>query len=69
MPLAQSKREFFHKGVDNQKRPDIVIDLRRVSPDKIKEWSLSQRLMALAFIRDARNTFNAFEKEIKDAAQ
>jgi lysophospholipase L1-like esterase len=27
--MVQSKSEFFSKGVENQSRPDIVIDLKR----------------------------------------
>lgn len=68
MSKAQSKREFFHKGVDQQKSADVIVDLRRPSSEQIKKWTLSQRIQLLAFLSDCRATFDAFEKELKDAA-
>lgn len=65
----RTKKQFYHSGVDLQKRSDVTIDLRRPPTSKIKKWSLSERVMLLAFINDVRISFDAFEKELTDAAK
>lgn len=65
----QAKHQFYHKGVDNQTRSDVTIDLRRPATSKIKKWSMSERLLLLAFIKDCRSVFDAFEKELTEAAK
>lgn len=66
---AQSKHQFYHKGVDIQKRADVTVDLRRPTAKQIKKWSVSERLLLLAFINNCRTVFDAFEKEISEAAK
>ena len=66
---AQSKREFFHSGVDNQKRPDIVVDLKHPSVEQMKLWSVRQRMSVLQWIEDCEKTFKVFKKEITKAAK
>jgi len=68
MSKAQSKRSFFRNGTDKQKVPDVVVDLRRPSAEQISKWTLSQRILLLGFMADCRGQFDAFEKELKEAA-
>lgn len=65
MALAQSKHEFFHKGVDAQKRPDIVIDLKRPSPEKMMEWSPEEKKDLPEFIATCERVFERFIGELK----
>lgn len=64
--MVQSKREFFRNGVDNQKRPDIVIDLKRMEAKKIDTWTPEQRDYAKKFIRETRRVFDAFAEAIEN---
>lgn len=66
MSKAQSKHEFFHKGFSNQKRPDIVIDLRRPSADRIGKWTPEQKKHLPAFIKTCEAVFAAFINELKE---
>jgi hypothetical protein len=67
--MRQSKYQYFRNGVDNQKRADVTIDLKRVDVKKIREWSLAQKLQALAYVQRWRNYtdlfFTELEKELK----
>jgi hypothetical protein len=66
MSKAQSKHEYFHKGFDNQKRPDIVIDLRRPSADTMAKWTPEQKKHLPAFIKTCEAVFAAFVTELKE---
>lgn len=66
---AQAKREFFHSGVDNQKRPDIVVDLKRPSLEQMKLWTVRQKIAALQWIAGCERDFKIFKKEITKAAK
>lgn len=52
--MAQSKHEFFEKGVVNQKRPSIVIDIKIPDLSKIKNWNAEQKQQAKQFINKAK---------------
>lgn len=65
MSKAQSKHEYFHKGFNNQKRPDIVIDLRRPSKETIEKWTPEQKKNIPAFIKTCEAVFSAFINELK----
>jgi hypothetical protein len=63
----QTKHQFYHTGVDNQKRADITIDLKRLDKEKMKEWTVSEKIMAKAFIKRVSGIFEVFKNEILDA--
>ena len=65
--MAQSKLEFFRNGVNDQKRPDIVIDLRRVSIKEMGKWTPEQKKEAIDVINRAENIFKTFARIIKNA--
>jgi hypothetical protein len=67
MSKAQSKHEYFHNGFRNQKRPDIVIDLRRPSAETMAKWSADQKKHLPAFIKTCEAVFAAFINELKDS--
>ncbi len=56
---------FFRKGINVQKRADIIIDLRKPDSKIIHKWSLSQKLLALAFLEDCDNKFKDFKNDLK----
>lgn len=65
--LVQSKREFFHKGPDNQKRPDVVFDVRRVDISKINEWTADDKKHLKEFLSDCDKSYAAWRKALHDA--
>jgi hypothetical protein len=62
----QSKHQYYHNGVDNQKRADITIDLKRLDKTKIAEWTPEQKKELQSFIVRVDKIFNAFKNEILD---
>lgn len=64
MSRTQSKHEYFHKGVDTQHRPDIVVDLRRPPVDKMAKWSRDERASLDDFIATCQRAFAAFINEL-----
>jgi hypothetical protein len=62
MPGFESR--YFRKGVDNQKRADVTVVLKRPEAKDIQKMSLSQRLSLVSFINDADKFFKDFKKEI-----
>lgn len=65
--MAQIKHQFYHTGVDNQKRADITIDLKRLDKKKMKEWTLGEKIMARAFVERITSQFEIFKNEILEA--
>lgn len=63
--MAQSKHEYFHKGVNIQKRPDITINLKRPEVEKMAKWTTDQKKHLPAFIRTCEAVFEAFINELK----
>ncbi len=62
--MAQSKLDFFHRGVLNQKQPDIVINLTRKDVELIKKWTPEEKVELRNFMERAEESFNAFKNEI-----
>lgn len=65
--MVQSKSGFFSKGVENQIRPDIVIDLKRKDIKQIKKWNDYQRHEALKWLEEQEVRFNEFIDAIRSA--
>lgn len=66
---AQLKHEFFHKGVDNQKTPDIIIDMRRPSKEQMKLWSVGSKIGIRAWLASVDQSYKAFRKEIMNSTK
>lgn len=66
---AQSKQEFFHNGVDNQKTPDIIVDLKRVSTEQISLWPREQRSHLIQWLSDCERSFDRFRQAIIEASK
>lgn len=62
--MAQIKHEFFRKGADKQKQPDIVVTLKRVDVDKIAEWSVEEKEEARVFMSGVETVFMIFKSVI-----
>jgi len=67
--MVQSKFQFYHGGVDDQKRSDITIDLKRIDSKKIQSWTVSQKIQARSFLADAEGRFMAFRDAILEAVK
>ena len=63
------KSEFFHKGINDQKSPDVIISLNRPDGEKIKDWTVEQKLLLRAWINDIESKFSAFKTELLNAAK
>lgn len=63
----QSKHQYYHNGVDSQKRADITIDMKRLDKSKIAEWKPEQKKELASFINRVDKIFTAFKNEILDA--
>lgn len=66
MGKVQAKHEYFHKGVDNQKTPDCVVDLRRPEAKTIEKYGLSCKLGLASWLESVKTSFAAYVKEIED---
>lgn len=49
---AQSKYQYFHKGVDKQKTADITVDFRKPSSKTMDKWSEEERSGLAEFLED-----------------
>lgn len=65
--MAQSKHEYFHLGVTNQKTADITVDLRRVDRNKMAKWTPEQRKSLLEFLNTCSEAFESFKAAIIEA--
>lgn len=65
--MAQAKHQFYHKGHEVMKKADITIDLKRPDKTNMKEWTVSQKIAAKAFMERVSAVFEAFNKEINEA--
>lgn len=63
--MIQSKHEFFHQGVDTQKRADIVVDLKRIDNKKIAKWTPEHKQNLPEFIATCERVFASFIAELK----
>ncbi len=41
--MGQSKSSFYHKGTENQKTADIIMDLRRPHDKEVTKWTKEQK--------------------------
>lgn len=60
----QTKREFFPKGTEKGKRA-ILFNLAVTNGKEIKEMTVSQRLLAIAFLKDCENTVKMWIKDFE----
>jgi hypothetical protein len=58
--MARYRSSFFKKGVDNQKRSNMVILLRRPSVTEITTWTNEEKEHASDWIKQQRKIFDAF---------
>lgn len=63
--MIKSKHEYYHKNVDTQKRPDIVVDLKRPPVDTMAKWTPEQKKHLPAFIKSCEEVFATFIQELK----
>jgi hypothetical protein len=62
--MPKIKMQFYHKGVINQKRSDITMDLIRPDKDQIAKWTDEERDKAAKFMKTCEASFKAFKEEI-----
>jgi len=67
--MTQIKHQFYRTGVDNQKKADIIIDLKRLDKEKMKEWTVEQKLFAKSFMNKMERQFEIFKNEILEAVK
>ena len=67
--MARTKLQFYKTNSETQRRADISIELYRLDSGKMKQWSVSEKLMAKAFLHDMESRFDAFKKEIETHIQ
>lgn len=64
--MAQSKHEFFEKGVVNQSTPSILINIKIPDLSKVENWNLEQKKEAKQFTHIAKLRFKELIKELED---
>ena len=52
--MSQSKHEFFEKGIVNQKRPSIVVDIKMADLSKMAKWKPEEKQQAKQFLSKAK---------------
>lgn len=62
--MRQIKKEFFSTGFLEQKKPDIMIDLKRLDESEISKWTPEQKKKAREFIKDCQRSWNRFVIEL-----
>lgn len=62
--MTQSKNEYFHRGVTNQTKPDIIVDLRRIDRKKMAKWAPEQKKHLVDYLNTCEEAFRAFIEEI-----
>mgnify|MGYP001616830565 CR=1 FL=1 len=63
--MVKVKHEYFQKGSDNQKRPNIVMDLRRPTAEKMQKWTDQEKEYLHNFIATCESVFGVFIKQLK----
>ncbi len=64
--MRQSTYKFYQKGTDKQKRADMTFDFKRPDADKVKNWSLSEKILAKAYLEGVKERFEFFMKETQE---
>jgi hypothetical protein len=62
--MARSTLSFFNKGVNEQKKPDIIFDFKRPDSSKISTWGKEEKKELLKFIDDCDKVYKRVRKEI-----
>lgn len=62
--MVQYKGEYFIEGVDVQKRPDIVIQVKMKDKRHREEWSKTQKLDAKVWMIKQRDRLNEFINDL-----
>jgi len=65
--MASTKHQYFNKGVNEQKRADITIDLRRPDKKQIATWTPQERKEVNEWLKMVEKVFKAFKEEIVSA--
>lgn len=65
--MARITGKFFRNGVDNQKRADLIVDLKRPDHRYLVAWSPEQKKEVLTWIRGQEKIFEAFKGQIIDS--
>ena len=60
----QSKKEFYPKGTDKGKRA-LLFNLHKVNAKEFNAMTLSQQILAIAFLEDCKNTVQEWINELK----
>lgn len=63
--MGQIKREYFINGVDNQKRPDVIFNLKRCDIKKLKKLPEMDRSQLAAFLMQCQNDIQETINELK----
>lgn len=58
--MTKSKHQYFHKGIGNQKRASIVVDLRRPPLKKMDKWTAEERATLADWIKECERSFGNF---------
>jgi hypothetical protein len=62
----KSKHEFFEKGIANQKRPSIVVDIKLADLSKIANWDNLQKKEALEFLERVKARLGEITVEARE---
>jgi hypothetical protein len=66
----QTKYEYFHGGVHEQKQPDIVFHFKRVSEEAMSKWTDNQKKEMLNLLDSyIKGSFKVWVSEIKNACK
>lgn len=63
--MKQNKKEFFPKGVDSGKRA-ILFNLHKTNSKEFNSMTLSQKILAIAFLEDCKNAVQIWINELKN---
>lgn len=64
--MASIKLQFYKTNSETQRNSDITLFMRRLDKNKLQKWTVSEKIMAMAFVQDMEAKFNAFKKELLD---
>lgn len=64
--MRQSVYKFYQKGTDNQMRADIAFDFKRPDAEKVKKWTVEQKILCKAYLLGVRERFEDFMKETSE---
>jgi hypothetical protein len=53
--MTQIKKQYYIKGVDNQKKPDMTFELKRVDISKLISLENADKFRLIDFLRECQN--------------